>query len=140
MKHIVETVEELYEAREPTGEIIIDEVVNVLRHYKMIYPEDVALILDVNARELRDAWHLLTGTKLNDVVTQWRLMQAQDYIRKGYIGNDPNASKNQNPRKFLNEVAHRCGWRSERVMSHVFERYCSCSAIEWQRKSRDKII
>jgi uncharacterized protein YacL len=52
MKHIVENVEELYRAREPTGELIIDEVVKVLRHFKMIYPEDVALILDVDVKDL----------------------------------------------------------------------------------------
>ncbi len=132
MKHIVESVDELYHAREPTGEVIIDAVVDVLRHYKMIYPEDVALILEVNVKDLAAAWRLLTGMNLIEVITQWRLRQAQEFIKKGYIGNDPNAGKNHKPRKFLDVVAHRCGWRSERVMSHVFERYCGCSAIEWQ--------
>ena len=42
MKHIVESVEEMYHARQPTGEVIVDEVINILRHYKLIYPEDVA--------------------------------------------------------------------------------------------------
>ena len=132
MKHVVESVEELYRAREPTGELIIDEVVNVLRHFKMIYPEDVALILDVNARELRDAWHLLTGTHLNDVITQWRLFQAQELILKDLIEHGAESIEKENSRKYLTEVARRTGWRSERVMSHVFERYCGCSAIEWQ--------
>ena len=30
MKHIVESVEEMFHAREPTGEVIIDEVVNAI--------------------------------------------------------------------------------------------------------------
>ncbi len=132
MKHIVESTEELYRAREPTGEIIIDEVVNVLRHFKMIYPEDVALILEVDVKELSAAWHLLTGINLIDVITQWRLFQAQELILKDLIERDTEGIDKREARKFLNEVARRCGWRSERVMSHVFERYCGCSAIEWQ--------
>ena len=82
MKHIVESVEEMYHAREPTGEVIVDEVLDILRHYKLIYPEDVALLMDVNPKDLRAAWHMLTGTKLIDVITHWRVMQAQEWIRK----------------------------------------------------------
>ena len=37
MKHIVESVEEMYHARQPTGEVIVDEVINILRNYKLIY-------------------------------------------------------------------------------------------------------
>ena len=33
--------------------------------------------------------------------------------------------------KLLREVARRCGWRSERVMSHVFERQLGCSVAVW---------
>ena len=70
MKHIVESVEEMYHARQPTGEVIVDEVLNILRHYKLIYPEDVALLMDVKVRDLRSAWYMLTGTRLVDVITQ----------------------------------------------------------------------
>ena len=131
MKHIVESVEEMYHAREPTGEVIVDEVLDILRHYKLIYPEDVALLMDVNPKDLRAAWHMLTGTKLIDVITHWRVMQAQEWIRKRLPELKPNDSRNHEARKMLTEVAKRCGWRSERVMSHVFERYCGCSALEW---------
>ncbi len=72
MKHIVESVEEMYHARQPTGEVIVDEVLNILRHYKLIYPEDVALLMDVKVRDLRSAWYMLTGTRLVDVITHWR--------------------------------------------------------------------
>ena len=132
MKHVVESVEELYRAREPTGELIIDEVVKVLRHFKMIYPEDVALILDVDVKDLAIAWRLLTGLKLIDVITQWRLFQAQELILKDLIEHGSESLEKPNSKRILNEVARRCGWRNERVMSHVFERYCGCSAIEWQ--------
>lgn len=138
MKHIVESVEELYRAQEPTGERIVDEVVNVLRHYKMIYPEDVALILDVRPYELRAAWHMLTGMRLVDAIARWRMLQAQEMILKDLSVRGDTAQDLREARAFLKEVARRCGWRSERVMSHVFERYCGCSAVAWQRERVSK--
>ena len=136
MKHIVESVEEMYHAREPTGEVIIDEVLNILRRYKLIYPEDVALLMDVNPKDLRAAWHMLTGTKLIDVITHWRVMQAQDWIRKRMDELKPNDSRNHDARKLLTEVAKRCEWSSERMMSDIFERCCGCSAVEWLRSEQ----
>jgi AraC-like DNA-binding protein len=131
MKHIVESVEEMYHARQPTGEVIVDEVINILRHYKLIYPEDVALLMDVKVRDLRSAWFMLTGTRLVDVITHWRLLQAQDWLRKRI---DEMGDKHWEKRemvKLLKETARRCGWKSEVVMSHVFKRYCGCTALDW---------
>ena len=142
MKHIVESVEEMYHAREPTGEVIVDQVLDILRHYKLIYPEDVALLMDVNPKDLRAAWHMLTGTKLIDVITHWRVMQAQEWIRKRMPELKSNDSRNHKARIMLTEVAKRCGWRSEKVMSHVFKRFCGISALEWlmseQARSSEK--
>ncbi len=135
MKHIVESVEEMYHAKAPFGEVIVDEVLNILRHYKLIYPEDVALLMDVKVRDLRSAWFMLTGTRLIDVITEWRLMQAQDAIRKKMDSYLPDKPGKPAIRKILSEVAKRCGWRTERVMSNVFERYCSCTVIEWVDKT-----
>ena len=99
MKHIVESVEEMYHAREPTGEVIVDEVLDILRHYKLIYPEDVALLMDVNPKDLRAAWHMLTGTKLIDVITHWRVMQAQEWIRKRLPELKPNGLQKPRSKK-----------------------------------------
>lgn len=138
MKHIVESVEEMYLAKELFGEVIVDSVLDILRRFKLIYPEDVALLMEVNPKELRAAWHMLTGTKLIDVITQWRVLQAQDWIREKISNQILNDTRNRKTRKLLNEVAHRCGWRSERVISHVFERYCGCSGIEWIDREQKK--
>ena len=135
MKHIVESVEEMYHAKEPYGEVIVDEVLDILRRYKLIYPEDVALLMDVKVRDLRSAWFMLTGTRLIDVITEWRLMQAQDTIRKRMADLLPDKPGKPAIRKILFEVAYRCGWRNERVMSNVFERYCGCTVIEWVNKT-----
>ena len=134
MKHIVKSVEEMYHARQPTGEVIVDEVLNILRNYKLIYPEDVALLMDVKVRDLRSAWFMLTGTRLVDVITHWRLFQAQDWLRKHI---DEMGAKHWEKRelvKLLKETARRCGWKSEVVMSHVFKRYCGCTALDWLLK------
>ena len=138
MKHIVESVEEMYHARQPTGEVIVDEVLNILRHYKLIYPEDVALLMDVKVRDLRAAWFMLTGTRLVDVITHWRVLQAQDWLRKrlGEISTESLTKKDL--AKLLKETARRCGWRSEVVMSHVFKRYYGTSALEWLLKELKK--
>ena len=136
MKHIVESVEEMYHARQPTGEVIVDEVLNILRNYKLIYPEDVALLMDVKVRDLRAAWYMLTGTRLVDVITHWRVLQAQDWLRKHI---DEMADKHWEKRemvKLLKETARRCGWKSEVVMSHVFKRFCGTSALEWLRSEQ----
>ena len=135
MKHIVESVEEMYHAKEPYGEVTVDEVLDILRRYKLIYPEDVALLMDVKVRDLRSAWFMLTGTRLIDVITEWRLMQAQDTIRKRMDSLLPDKPGKPAIRKILFEVAFRCGWRTERVMSNVFERYCGCTVIEWVNKT-----
>ena len=136
MKHIVESVEEMFHAREPTGEVIVDEVLGILRHYKFIYPEDVALLMDVKVRDLRSAWYMLTGTRLIDVITHWRVMQAQDWLRKRIGEMSAESCEKKDNVKLLKETARRCGWRSEIVMSHVFKRYCGMSALEWLRSEQ----
>ncbi len=103
MKHIVESVEEMYHARQPTGEVIVDEVINILRHYKLIYPEDVALLMDVKVRDLRSAWYMLTGTRLVDVITHWRI---GEYCRHktGFA----SASENYAPRASRRRIWSSC--------------------------------
>ena len=136
MKHIVESVEEMNHARQPTGEVIVDEVLDILRHYKLIYPEDVALLMDVKVRDLRSAWFMLTGTRLVDVITHWRVLQAQDWLRKRLGELNAERCTKSDLVKLLKETARRCGWRSEVVMSHVFKRFCGMSALEWLRSEQ----
>ena len=126
----------MYHARQPTGEVIVDEVINILRNYKLIYPEDVALLMDVKVRDLRSAWYMLTGTRLVDVITHWRLFQAQDWLRERIGETDTENLTKKELVKLLKETARRCGWRSEVVMSHVFKRFCGCTALDWLLKEQ----
>ena len=102
-----------------------------IQFYKLIYPEDVALLMDVKVRDLRAAWFMLTGTRLVDVITHWRVLQAQDWLRKRLGELYAERCTKSDLVKLLKETARRCGWRSEVVMSHVFKRFCGCSALEW---------
>ena len=47
MKHIVESVEEMYHAMVPFGEVIIDAVLDAIRKTRTQSAGDIALLLDV---------------------------------------------------------------------------------------------
>lgn len=108
MKHIIESVEELYKAQEPTGEIIIDAVVDAVRKTKTQKPGDIALLLDVDRRNLSIAFELLTGMTLNTLLQEWRMLQAHDLL------DDKNLS--------VEEVANRCGFKQQKNLILAFRR------------------
>ena len=146
MKHIVESVEEMYHAREPTGEVIIDEVVNTLRCTNTHHSEDIALLLDVDQRELWHSVHMLTGLRLNDIILHWRVLQAkekwdanlalfQEYkeiikVKKqeapeGFVMSKKmkDAHRNDLSIASLDEIAKRYGWDSYRSLQRTAKRY-----------------
>ena len=146
MKHIVESVEEMYHAREPTGEMIIDEVVNAIRCTNTHRSEDIALLLDVDQRELWHSVHMLTGMRLNDIILHWRVLQARDLWdakRAGFKNYKEfaKAKAKEAPEGFLlsrkvvdgyknevsltsfEEVARRCGWDSYKSLLRVAKRF-----------------
>ena len=117
--------EELYAGyceQRPTGQWVIDETLRVIATHNMLYPQEVALVMDVNVKELRAAFHLLTGLTLIDVIAQWRYRQARVMIEQGGLS--------------LNQVAQRCGWRSLRSMDEVFLRLGGESARHYYRLTR----
>ena len=143
MKPIVTSVEELYERKDGTGEVLLDEMVNCLRRTRIIAVADLAALMDVNAHQLNMAVHLLTGMTTRDVINRWRLLQAQDLLRQGTTGEardgfGQNATRTEGAKRLdraakqasrddrirlLNTVARRCGWRSYRVLLKVAHRY-----------------
>ena len=146
MKHIVESVEELFHAREPTGEVIIDEVVNAIRCTNTHRSEDIALLLDVNQRELWHSVHMLTGLRLNDIILHWRVLQAkekwdanealfQEYkesikvkkqeVSEGFVMTKKmkDAYRYDLSTASLDEIAKRYGWDSYRSLQRTAKRY-----------------
>ncbi len=143
MKPIVTSVEELYERKDGTGEVLLDEMAECLRKTRIIAVADLAALMDVDAHQLNQAVRLLTGMTTRDVINRWRLLQAQELLRQGATGEakdgfGQNATGTERAKRLdgaakqatkddrirlLNAVARRCGWRSYRVLLKVAHRY-----------------
>ena len=137
MNPTIKTVEVLYTSKEPTGDRILDEVVNCLRKTRIIAAADLAILMDVKKSYLYGAMHILTGMALGDFINRWRLIQSRELLRQGETGEaiddfGQNATKTDRCRhcatetdrvKRLEKTAHRCGWRSYRVLLRVAKRY-----------------
>ena len=141
MKPIVTSVEELYDKKDGTGEVLLDEMAECLRKTRIIAVADLAALMDVDAHQLNQAVRLLTGMTTRDVINRWRLLQAQELLRQGAAGTEHSgqseagtesakrveraaklATKEERIRR-LNAAARRCGWRSYRVLLKVAHRY-----------------
>ncbi len=108
MKHIVESTEELYRAREPTGEMIIDAVVDMVRKTRTQKAGDIALLLDADRHNLSIALELLTGIPLDTLIREWRMLQARDLL------DDKSLS--------VQEVANKCGFKQQKNLILAFRR------------------
>ena len=127
MKPIVTSIEELYGRSEPTGDRILDEVVNCLRKTQIIAAADLAILMDVKKPHLYGAMHILTGLPLGDFINRWRLLQARELLQQGAESEAKQgfgqSATGTNRVKRLVKVARRCGWRSYRVLLRVAKRY-----------------
>ena len=125
MKHIVESVEEMFHTREPTGEVIIDEVVNAIRCTNTHRSEDIALLLDVDQRELWNSVHMLTGLRLNDIILHWRVLQAKEKwdANQALFQEHKERYRYDVSTKCLDEIAKRYGWESFRSLQRIAKRF-----------------
>ena len=93
----------------PTGEIIVDAVVDNVKRTTTHSSADIALLLKVkNLTWLSGAMQLLVGLPLQEFIFRWRLMQAIDLL--------------DNPELSVAEVARRTGFSSENYLISVFRR------------------
>ena len=122
MKPIIKTVEELYERKDGTGEVILDEMAECLRKTRIIAVADLAVLMDVDAHQLNQAVRLLTGMTTRDIINRWRLLQARDLLTASSDSAAKKGSRDDRIR-VLNAVARRCGWLSYRVLLKVAHRY-----------------
>ena len=127
MQITIESVESLYTRKEPTGDRILDEVVNCLRKTQIIAAADLAILMDVKKSYLYGTMHILTGLPLGDFINRWRLLQARELLRQGAEGEAKpgfgQSATGTNRVKRLDKAARRCGWRSYRVLLRVAKRY-----------------
>jgi len=108
MMQIVTKIDELYARQEPTGELILDAVVRVLRQSTTQSVTVVAKRLDVEARHLSGAVQILTGVPLKELILTWRALQARELIKETTLT--------------LDEVAHRCGFVQKKNLIDFFSR------------------
>jgi len=127
MQITIESVESLYNRKEPTGDRILDEVVNCLRKTQIIAAADLAILMDVKKSYLYGTMHILTGLPLGDFINRWRLLQARELLRQGAEGEAKpgfgQSATGTDRVKRLEKTARRCGWRSYRVLLRVAKRY-----------------
>ncbi|MBR5717075.1 MAG: hypothetical protein IKX59_10850 [Bacteroidales bacterium] len=140
-------LEELYNRKgEPTGELVIDNVIEAIRMTKTHRSEDIALLLNVDPRALSFAMQMLTGIRLKDFILHWRVIQAKEkweekrasykdskeYIKEkskevpeGFQINKEfvKAYKKQISIKSLEEVASRYGWDSYKSLQRTAKRF-----------------
>ena len=123
MKHIVESVDEIYQRLEPWGEPILDAVVEALRKTRILFTTDMAVFLDADQRDLSGAVHLLTGLSLGEIIEGWRLRQAREMLEAEGFDFSKAEFMKQLPVETLRKVARRCGWSDERTMQNFLRRH-----------------
>ena len=141
------SVEELYNRKgKPTGELIIDGVIESIRNTNTHRSEDIALLLNVEPRALAFAVQMLTGMRLKDFILHWRVIQVKEkwdakrasykdfkeYIKakskevpEGYKLNKEFVKEYQKEVsiKSLEEIAIRYGWDSYKSLQRTAKRY-----------------
>ena len=122
MKHIVEKMDDLYYAKAPFGEVILDTVIDLIKKTNTHKTSDIALLMDVPDRDLRGAFSILTGMTLRDVLLEWRFRQANELILAGEMTKE--------------QIARKCGWWTAASMNNAFENRCGRSIHEIYKLGR----
>lgn len=104
------SVFELYRLPEDTliGDTILDPVVEILRKKPVHFAGDVAKLLGVRYRDLSGAVRLLTGQTLDQLIKEWRMMQAVELINRTELD-------------FLT-IANRCGFTTVEHLSAALQK------------------
>jgi AraC-like DNA-binding protein len=140
-------LEELYNRKgEPTGELIIDAVIDAIRNSKTHRSEDIALLLNVEPRALTFAVQMLTGVRLKEFILHWRVLQAKEMWDGKYAGykgykdfvkskskdapegyeltkDSKKAYQREISIKSLEEIAIRYGWDSYKSLQRTARKY-----------------
>ena len=114
------TISELYSrpSETPTGDHIIDAVVATIRQKPSIWAKDVAKSLGVSRRDLSASVKLLVGTSLDEVVKEWRMLQAMEQIKCTDLD-------------FLT-IARQCGYSNTRHLSFAMEQRLHMTPYEYR--------
>ncbi len=105
----ITTVEELYKSHgAPTGEIIVDAVVEYVKNMRDRSVTNVAEYFGQDSVILSGAIKMLVGVTLQEFIIQWRVLQALDLL------DDPSLS--------VAEIARRTGFKCEKNFVQTLRR------------------
>lgn len=106
----ITTIDELWKnGGAPTGNLFVDGFVEFLKNYPSHKPSDAAALMEINERLLREAILVFLGIKPIEAIIRWRVMQAIEMMN--------------NPELTISEIAHRCGFGSERSLERYMKEY-----------------
>lgn len=118
----ITTVEQLYKNPEqPTGNVIVDAVVEYARLGSRLTGEDAATCLNVDQRWLSQSVKIFVGVTLPQFLWQWRLYQALDLL------DDESLSYEQ--------VASRTGFASTQHLSDSMFKFFKVTAFQYRTQS-----
>ncbi len=106
----------------PTGEPIVDAVIDLLRTTSITQVKDISAILGIERRGLGALWRVLTGSTLQDTIATWRRRQALELLEQAGYRWEDDAKRCDIPRSLLQDVAQQCGWRNAKVLKHALRR------------------
>ena len=106
----ITTFDALYKSQGAlTGNVLVDAVVDAIRHSRLHDAQELALMLGVDSRFLNKAMEVFVGLPLREMIHQWRVRQAVALL------DDESLS--------YEEVARRIGYGCERSMISAFKKY-----------------
>ena len=114
------SIEALYlQSRTKTPDIpILKDVIPYLTRSPGITGKTLAKVLGTKRAMLSAAIQLLTGASLNDMLRQWRLLNAMYLLRNTTLS--------------YAQVATECGFSGNRTLSRFLEREIHCTAYEYR--------
>ena len=117
-------VEDLFtrSRNQPTGDAIIDQVLNTLHETPSLWGKDIADHLGVSRRDLSGAIKILTGMGINDFVNEWHKLKAIELLK--------------GTRLDFAEIAHRCGYRRRKYLARVLDHELGFTPFEYRNGYR----
>lgn len=102
------------------GIALVDDVIQVLQHHRVLTPQEVARVLEAPKRELSSAIRLLTGVSLDVLVREYRKHQAIRLLADTQTDYD--------------QVAQQCGFSTLHNLSLFLNRETGLTAYEWRER------
>lgn len=112
----IATVEELWQRKEqPTGNVIVDAMVEFLRTTRSHQVEDAAILYGVPKRMLQDAVQVFVGVSPHEMISRWRTLDAMEALLTTQLSEE--------------KVAEQCGFRSGRNLCVVVRKYYATTTM-----------